>query len=425
MDILILLKKNAQKAFVCLKDNFPKKQIINIFSDEKKRIILELSLLAFIAAISAVLHFKANAIKPPEQPAMATQHFEGNFSGTLDAILMEAGADSRSRAALENAVAKKINLRHLKPSDRYEFLTDWQNSIALFLIETSSERFLFERNGSAYGGDSISLNAETHKKTLSGTIKDSLWSSMSGAGMSAGTAASAPLIMRFAEIMQWTVDFVSDTRDGDFWAAEIEEQIADNGRVISRSINALRYDGKAAGRNSAAMHKGNYYDEKGNMLKSMFLRAPLVYTRISSHFSLSRFHPIKKISRPHLATDYAAPAGTPVSAVADGNVRDFGKKGEAGNMVILKHPLGYETYYLHLSKFAKGMSKGKKYRQGDIIGYVGATGTATGPHLDFRIKQNGKNINFEKMKRVSPGKLNAAEIEAVRQKIAELPKSEE
>ena len=416
---IMLLKNYAQKALLWAKDNFPKEQIINLFSDKKNRIILELSLLGFIAAISAVLHFKANAIKPTEQPAMATQHFEGNFSGTLDAMLMQAGIDGRHRAALANAVARKINLRRLKPTDRYEILTGTDSKPELFLIETSAERFLFERKGNDYDGQAISLNAEKRIRTLSGTIKESLWSSMSEAGM------SAPLIIRFAEIMQWTVDFVSDTRNGDFWAAEIEEEIADNGRVINRSINALRYDGKAAGRNSAALHKGNYYDEKGNMLKSMFLRAPLVYTRISSHFSLSRFHPIKKISRPHLATDYAAPAGTPVSAVADGNVRDFGKKGEAGNMVILKHPLGYETYYLHLSKFAKGMSKGKKYRQGDIIGYVGSTGIATGPHLDFRIKQNGKNINFEKMKRVSPGKLNAAEIEAVKQKIAELPKSEE
>ena len=135
----------------------------------------------------------------------------------------------------------------------------------------------------------------------------------------------------------------------------------------------------------------------------MFLRAPLHYRRISSYFTNRRFHPVLKYYRPHHGIDYAAPRGTPVSAVADGTVTFAGWKGGNGKLVMLKHGGGYSTTYGHLSGFARGVRSGRRVAQGDVVGYVGSTGLSSGPHLDFRIKQNGKPLNFLKIKYRSSG----------------------
>ena len=139
--------------------------------------------------------------------------------------------------------------------------------------------------------------------------------------------------------------------------------------------------------------KAEYYGDNGKSLRRAFLKAPLSFRRISSRFSKKRFHPILKIFRPHLGVDYAASTGTPVSSVGDGTVIFAGYKGQNGNLVAIKHPNGFKTYYGHLSRIPRGIKKGGKVRQGQIIGYVGATGLATGPHLDYRIKKHNTFVN--------------------------------
>jgi murein DD-endopeptidase MepM/ murein hydrolase activator NlpD len=128
-------------------------------------------------------------------------------------------------------------------------------------------------------------------------------------------------------------------------------------------------------------------------MRRMFLRSPLQYTRISSRFSHRRFHPVLKRYQPHLGIDYAAPIGTPVRSVADGVVVRAGRKGQNGKMVEIRHNRVYTTYYSHLSRFARGVRSGKRITQGQVIGYVGSTGLATGPHLDFRITKHGTYLN--------------------------------
>lgn len=137
----------------------------------------------------------------------------------------------------------------------------------------------------------------------------------------------------------------------------------------------------------------DYFDDEGKSLRKAFLKAPLSYRRVSSGFTKRRNHPILKIPRPHLGVDYAAPAGTPVSTVGDGTVNFAGHKGPNGNLVIVRHPNGYTTTYGHLSRITKGIRRGVEVRQGDVIGKVGATGRATGPHLDFRIRRHGTYLN--------------------------------
>jgi murein DD-endopeptidase MepM/ murein hydrolase activator NlpD len=139
--------------------------------------------------------------------------------------------------------------------------------------------------------------------------------------------------------------------------------------------------------------QGTYYRPDGSAIRRMFLRSPLHYTRISSQFSPHRFHPLLGQYRPHLGIDYAAPAGTPVRSVADGVIAWAGMKGASGNLVEVRHNSVYSTFYLHLSRFAHNIQVGKRVAQGEVIGYVGATGLATGPHLDFRLTKEGKYLN--------------------------------
>lgn len=144
-----------------------------------------------------------------------------------------------------------------------------------------------------------------------------------------------------------------------------------------------------------------YYQPDGRSMRSLFLRSPLQYTRISSRFSHSRFHPILKRRRPHLGVDLAAPLGTPVRAIGNGQVIWAGLKGPNGKMVKIKHDERYTSYYLHLANYADGIEAGTQVEQGQVIGYVGSTGLSTGPHLDFRLTENGQYVNPLKQQNLS------------------------
>ena len=163
-----------------------------------------------------------------------------------------------------------------------------------------------------------------------------------------------------------------------------------------------------------------YWEYNGASLRKQLLKAPLKFTRISSRFSRSRLHPVHRVYRPHLGVDYAAPSGTPVHAVADGVVSFKGWGGGGGNTIRIKHAGNLETGYLHLRGFAKGINKGTRVKQGDLIGYVGSTGTSTGPHLDYRIWKNGVNIDPLKVPQEPAEPIaesNKAAFEAIRDRI--------
>jgi murein DD-endopeptidase MepM/ murein hydrolase activator NlpD len=207
------------------------------------------------------------------------------------------------------------------------------------------------------------------------------------------------LAMALADIFSGEVDFHSDLQPGDGFRVLVEKyshdgQFSGYGAVLGaslvaggRKLEAFRWLDRASG-------KPAYYDENGRSLKRFFLKSPLKFEpRITSGFSLHRFHPIDHVFKAHLGVDYGAPVGAPVVAVANGLVVSASYSGAGGNMVHLKHPGGFETYYLHLSSFAPGMHGGAHVAQGQLIGRVGMTGSATGPHLDFRIKRNGAFVN--------------------------------
>ena len=234
---------------------------------------------------------------------------------------------------------------------------------------------------------------EKQRRIADVTITSSLWNNMIAAG------ASPALIMELADIYQWSVNFFALQKDDRFRI--IYTQTVCEGEVVSVDTVHFSLFTPASGREVAAVRyqiadtkRGTYWGKGGESLKRMFLKAPLKYNRISSGFSYARKHPVTGKVKAHTAVDYAAPTGTPVHAIGDGVVMRIGwDAGGGGNRIRLKHAQGYETSYMHLSRYAPGLKVGTHVAQGQLIGYVGATGTATGPHLDFRVFQNGKAID--------------------------------
>jgi len=206
------------------------------------------------------------------------------------------------------------------------------------------------------------------------------------------------LTAKLADILGSDIDFRRDLREGDNFRVLYEEVWRDGRQIRTGTVQAVEFTARGRTRRAFLLDDGagdpTYFDENGAALQKGLLRAPLQYSRISSEFSYRRFHPVLGKMMPHLGIDYAAPLGTPVKAAGDGVVLEASARGGNGKYIHLRHAnQSLETYYLHLSRFAKGIRSGAHVKQGQVIGYVGATGYATGPHLDYRIKLNGKFVN--------------------------------
>lgn len=251
--------------------------------------------------------------------------------------------------------------------------------------------------------DSLSISKGKKKvriahQSASGTIQSSLWNTMTDNNL------NPTLALDLSEIYAWTIDFFG-IQKGDRFRVIYDEQFVDSVPVGIGPVHAVEFE--HAGKSYYAFRflqeeKFDYFDEKGESLRKAFLKAPLDYRRISSHFSGSRLHPVLKIRRPHYGVDYAAPRGTPVVSIGDGTVLQRSYQGGGGNTVKIKHNSVYTTMYLHLSGFAKGLTVGSRVKQGEVIGYVGSTGLSTGNHLDFRVFKNNTPVDPLKMD-VPPG----------------------
>lgn len=226
---------------------------------------------------------------------------------------------------------------------------------------------------------------------VSGQIQGSLWDAMTRQGV------PPEMIIRFAELFSWRLDFLTEPRKGDTYKL-IWKRNHGNGAIRDTDIICASYISHEKGEFFAYPLAGEYFDTDGNSLKGEFLRAPLVYRRISSYFTEHRFHPILRIYRPHHGIDYAAPAGTPASSIADGIViaKDWG--GGLGNELRVRHAGSYVSIYGHLRGYARGIHIGSHVKQGQVIGYVGSTGLSTGPHLHFGFERDGQLINFFSLK---------------------------
>jgi murein DD-endopeptidase MepM/ murein hydrolase activator NlpD len=235
----------------------------------------------------------------------------------------------------------------------------------------------------------------TITRTLAGTIESSLWNAFIDQG------SSPALAIELSDIFAWTIDFFG-IQEGDQYRVLYDEKYVEEDFVGIGRIHATSFINMGDTVFAYYFNQNNqdgYFDDKGQSLKKAFLKAPLQFSRISSHFSHSRLHPVLKIRRPHKGVDYAAPTGTPVFSIGDGIVvkKGFQKNG-GGNYLNVKHNSVYTSQYMHLHGFAKGIENGTRVKQGQLIGYVGKTGLATGPHLDFRIYMNGSAVDPLKVK---------------------------
>jgi len=368
-----------------------------------KKIIYYLILVAVGAIITfGITYYKISNLKYVPQPPQRELDIERIVFEQGD-IPAKTFAKTRipedEAAAIIKALSRVINLKNIKPDDFYEVLYDdlgdWK---AIWFYPYGEDYFsIIKGRDGALNIEKKKLASITKAKQVSGTVESSLWEAMSSQDI------PPVIIMAFTEIFESQMDFVTDTRAGDEFKVFYEtKELTKKGVIASSKITVAKY--KSGSKTYEAFYfqpeKGyaGYYDKNGMSVRSAFLKAPLQYRRISSYFSMARKHPIFKTVRPHEGIDYAAPIGTPVSTVGNGIIKTATRSGGYGNLVIVKHINGYETYYGHLSKYAAGIKKGVSVNKGQVIGYVGQTGTATGPHLDFRIMRYGKFFNFLSMK---------------------------
>lgn len=292
---------------------------------------------------------------------------------------------------LTSSLKGKFDLRKSLPGDSYTLLTT-PDSILFFEYQKGMEmKCKVIRENGDIRAEVKPLEFDCLVQSVQGQINNSLWMSM------IALCESPELIMKLTEVFEWEIDFLTEPRNGDAFRLIFEEYRKDGHFIRYGDILAAEY--RLGNQTHQAIlyqspdGKKSYYNPTGKSVKKAFLKSPLSYRRISSRFSHRRFHPIFKRYQPHLGVDYAAPIGTPVVASGDGTVIYAGWRRGFGKIVEIRHPNGFITSYGHLSRFARGIRKWAKVKQKQLVGYVGSTGASTGPHLDYRVKANGRYVN--------------------------------
>ena len=289
---------------------------------------------------------------------------------------------------------KKL-LSKIRPGDKMKFTYLGEEITSIEIGKDRINSLLIDLDG-GISIKEISKEIELIQSFKSGTIKTSFYE----AALDADIPDS--IIMDFAYIFGWDVDFVFDIREGDSFFLIYETPFSDGEKIKNGDIVVAKFinNGKVykANRFFTDINKKEFFDDAGNNLQKAFLRAPLDFAYISSHFNPNRMHPVLHTIRAHNGTDYAAQRGSPVRTTGNGTIKYAGRRNGCGNEIVIQHTNDYSTRYCHLDKFHSGIKKGKKVSQGETIGYVGSTGLATGPHLHYEFKIGNKHIDPVKLK---------------------------
>ncbi len=299
---------------------------------------------------------------------------------------------------VDQAIKPFYDLTKIKEGQRINaWLNREEGRVDKLSFELSPDRILHvTRNGPEFIASMVAPSKVSIPTVLSGEIKHSFYESAFEGGM------PTDIIMDIADVFAWDIDFLVDIRPGDTFQIIFEKHYRKGACIGHGKVAAARFTNQqrlfSAFYFTDSNGSSSFYDENGISLMKAFLKSPLRYRRISSYFSKRRFHPILKIYRPHYGVDYAAPIGTPVESIGDGRITFIGWKGGYGRYIKIRHNHIYESTYGHLNGFAKGLKKGSKVKQGDVIGFVGSSGLSTGPHLDFSLRKNGTYINPLKIK---------------------------
>ncbi len=285
------------------------------------------------------------------------------------------------------------DLAKVRAGNEIKIFTSPDDEIVHIEYALNRENYLcLEKNGESYKAEIKKIPYVIRIEMIWGVIEDNPINAISKEN------EGGQLAILLEEIFAWDIDFYADIRQGDSFKIIFEKKYLENEFVGYRHIIAAEFTNQ--GETYRAFRysypdsgKTDYFDVNGNSLRKEFLKSPISGARITSRFTHSRLHPVRKVWRPHYGVDYAAPVGTPVRATADGSISYAGRDGANGRMVRIRHKNGYETLYLHMRRYGKGIKQGMKVASGQIIGYVGASGEVTGPHLDYRIKHRGRYIN--------------------------------
>lgn len=313
---------------------------------------------------------------------------------SLALIFSRLGLTNEDLYALISSCSEGEALAKLRPGQIFKIRTDKDGSLLELVYEQNKlTQMRFIRTGATFEPKPVEIEQWAEKRIVfrSGTITHSFYQSALQTGM------PQSLIMELVDIFRWDIDFALKIRSGDsfivaYEALYLEGEKIGNGHILAAEFNNADENYRAV-RYTNAQGESHYYTPDGRSMRQTFLRAPVDFRRISSHFQKERWHPILGVNRPHKGVDYAAATGTPIFAAGDGTIEFIGTKGGYGKTIILKHDERYTTLYGHMSGFQKNLRQGSQVRQGDVIGYVGMTGMATGPHLHYEFRIDGEHVD--------------------------------
>lgn len=321
---------------------------------------------------------------------------------TLGSIFTKLGLTQQTLLTIVNGNAHAKALSGIKPNQQIQFLIRDNTLEKLIIPLDATQVLLVYREGSRYLSKINSREMTSHNEFLTATVRGSLY------GTAKRQNLPYKLVQQMTEIFNWEIDFSKDVRPGDQFSIVYKAFYIDDKLITTGEILAVSYTNKGvlhqAVRHVNAAGDSDYYSPKGVSLKKAFSRYPIKFSHISSTFSLSRQHPILHYSRPHKGVDLAAPIGTPIHATGDGRIEIIGRQNDYGNMIKISHNKTFSSVYGHLLKFQKGLSRGSNVKRGQIIGYVGQSGLATGPHChyEFHVNHNPRNPSTIELPRSSP-----------------------
>jgi murein DD-endopeptidase MepM/ murein hydrolase activator NlpD len=310
---------------------------------------------------------------------------------TLDQLFRKNDLDIGNLATIARLDEAGSKFRNIKPGDVFEITHDEGRLVSMYSALSLTSALKIDKKDAGFSAEIVERPIEIRKRLAYGSIDTSLFESAAAAGLSDN------LIMNIAGIFAWDVDFVLDIRTGDNYYVQWEEVWQDGEFVTDGEIIAAEFNNN--GRTSGAIRfvddtgRSDYFTPDGHSVRKAFIRAPVDFTRVSSNFNPNRRHPILNTIRAHRGVDYAAPRGTPIKAAGDGKVIFRGVKNGYGNAVILQHGGNITTLYAHMSKYAAKARIGSRVRQGQTIGYVGATGLANANHLHYEYRISGVHRN--------------------------------
>ncbi len=336
----------------------------------------------------------ADTLEDVVAPAAAVrEHRETVRPGdSLARIFQRAAIPPRELAAVLESGPAATGLKRIYPGHRLVFDVASDNRLLrLTYLPSRLESVVFDRDGDQFVSQAHKREPERVAAYRTATIDHSLFVAGTKIGL------NDDITIRLAQIFQWDIDFVLDIRKGDSFHLVFEELYLEDEFIGFGEILAAEFVNRGkhyrAVRYTDVSGRPDYFNPNGDSMRKAFLRAPVDFTRISSNFNMRRVHPLHKRTMPHRGIDYAAPTGTPILAAGDGRIQLATRNASSGNFVVIQHGEQFQTKYLHMSKFGPGIKGGARVRQGQTIGYVGATGWATGPHLHYEFLVNGVHKN--------------------------------